>query len=69
MTLKEFKFIYHMEYGHRMLGRFLGVAFLGPLAFFAARKRIPLSLGKRLAGLGVLGAAQVCILLAQDAEE
>ena len=34
MTLDEFKFIYFWEYGHRMMGRFLGVAFVTPFAYF-----------------------------------
>ena len=35
MTLDEFKFIYFWEYGHRMMGRFLGVAFITPFAYFS----------------------------------
>lgn len=37
MTLNEFKFIYFWEYGHRMFGRFLGVAFAVPFSYFAVR--------------------------------
>merc|ERR1719498_2126900 len=37
MSLEEFKFIYFMEWAHRMWGRALGFAFLLPFAFFAAR--------------------------------
>jgi len=37
MTLNEFKFIYFWEYGHRMFGRFLGVAFAVPFSYFAIR--------------------------------
>ena len=29
MTLEEFKFIYYWEWGHRMLGRSLGILFIG----------------------------------------
>ena len=36
-TLDEFKFIYFMEWSHRMAGRALGVAFAVPLLYFAAR--------------------------------
>lgn len=58
MTLEEFKFIYFWEYGHRMMGRFLGVAFVGPLLYFAARKRIPRTLYPRLGLLFGLGGTQ-----------
>lgn len=37
MSLEEFKFIYWWEWGHRNLGRFIGLAFLFPLGFFIAR--------------------------------
>ena len=37
MTLDEFKYIYFWEYSHRMMGRFLGVAFAGPLLYFSYR--------------------------------
>ena len=36
MTLEEYKFIYWMEFGHRMWGRGLGAYFALPLAVFAA---------------------------------
>ena len=62
MTLADFKFIYHMEYGHRMLGRIVGVAFVLPALYFAARGRIKGALAKRCIALGSLGAAQVCFV-------
>ncbi|VDO06831.1 unnamed protein product [Rodentolepis nana] len=34
MTLSRFKFIWHMEYGHRQLGRLIGVAYAIPAALF-----------------------------------
>jgi len=37
MGLNDFKFIYYMEYAHRMWGRFIGVAFLLPAAYFWRR--------------------------------
>ena len=40
-TLEEFKFIYFMEWSHRMAGRVLGIAFAGPLIYFAARVMPP----------------------------
>ncbi len=41
MTLNEFKFIYWMEYCHRMAGRVLGLVYGIPLAYFLARKKLP----------------------------
>jgi heme a synthase len=58
MTLQEFQFIYAWEYGHRMIGRLIGLAYLGPLAYFAVRKQIPVGYGPRMALLGGLGLAQ-----------
>jgi len=60
LTLKDFKFIYYMEYSHRMLGRGIGFAFGLPLLYFLSRGRIPLgsSLSKRLGVLFGLGGAQ-----------
>ena len=34
ITLEQFKFIWHMEYGHRSLGRIIGVVYFLPMAFF-----------------------------------
>ncbi|MGB0382387.1 MAG: COX15/CtaA family protein [Alphaproteobacteria bacterium] len=36
MSLEEFKFIYWWEWGHRQLGRVIGIAFFIPLVVFAA---------------------------------
>ena len=58
MTLDEFKFIYFWEYGHRMMGRFIGLAFVGPFAYFSYKKMIPRSLYPRLGLLFSLGATQ-----------
>ena len=58
MSIEEFKQIYWWEWGHRFLGRLIGLAFLLPLFYFAATRRIDRSLGVRLAGLFVLGGAQ-----------
>lgn len=41
MTMAEFKVIYWWEWGHRFLGRIIGLAYLAPFAFFALRKAIP----------------------------
>uniref|UniRef100_A0A383VMG5 Uncharacterized protein n=1 Tax=Tetradesmus obliquus TaxID=3088 RepID=A0A383VMG5_TETOB len=58
MDVEEFKFIYFMEWAHRMWGRFLGVAFAVPAAYFAARGHINGPLGRRLALLFMMGGAQ-----------
>ncbi len=55
--MTEFKFIYGMEYAHRMWGRALGLIFLGPALFFTARGWITRPLGARL---GLLFAAGGC---------
>ena len=41
MSLSDFKFIYWWEWGHRFLGRLLGVAYLIPFLLFWLRGRIP----------------------------
>jgi len=58
MTVEDFKFIYYWEWGHRMMGRFIGLAYGVPLMYFAARGRIPRSLYPRLATLFALGGGQ-----------
>lgn len=58
MTLDEFKYIYYWEYGHRMLGRLLGVAFVLPMGYFAWKRKIPKEVYPRLFGLLGLGGAQ-----------
>ena len=37
MTLSEFKFIFYFEYGHRVLGRLIGMAFALPALYFGFR--------------------------------
>jgi heme a synthase len=58
MSLAEFKGIFWWEYFHRLLGRAIGVVFLIPLLWFAARRRIPSGYGGKLAGIFVLGGLQ-----------
>lgn len=38
MTLSEFKYIFWWEYGHRVLGRLIGIIFIIPFIYFALRK-------------------------------
>ena len=40
MDLNAFKTIFYFEYAHRMLGRFIGIAFLLPFAYFWLRRKI-----------------------------
>ncbi|MGF1607641.1 MAG: COX15/CtaA family protein [Rhodothalassiaceae bacterium] len=58
MSLAEFKTIYWWEYGHRLLGRLIGLAFAVPLALFALTRRIPAGYGPRFVGLLLLGGLQ-----------
>ncbi len=61
MTLEEFKVIYWWEWGHRQLGRVIGLVWaIGFLGFLIARK-IPAGWAPKLLGLGVLGGAQGAI--------
>jgi cytochrome c oxidase assembly protein subunit 15 len=58
MTVEGFKGIFWWEYFHRLLGRFIGVAFLVPFLWFWARGRLDRPLALRLAGIFVLGGLQ-----------
>lgn len=58
MTVEEFKFIYWMEYGHRMWARALGLVFALPAAAFAARGWVTAPLARRLALLMLMGGTQ-----------
>ena len=58
ISLDNFKSIFYMEWGHRVLGRVIGVVFVGPLAYFALRKKIPKSMVFPLTGLAFLIGAQ-----------
>lgn len=57
-TLDQFKQIYWWEWGHRLLGRLIGIAFALPLIVFWLRKMLPPGLKGRLAILFVLGGLQ-----------
>jgi heme a synthase len=58
MNIEDFKFIYWMEYAHRMWGRGLGLVFAFPFAYFIAKGYITRQLGLRLSALFTLGAGQ-----------
>lgn len=63
MTIDEFKSIYWWEYGHRMLGRTVGLIFVGPGLYLLSRNKIPggMKYKGRLLGLLGLGATQGAI--------
>nr|XP_011458283.1 PREDICTED: cytochrome c oxidase assembly protein COX15-like isoform X2 [Fragaria vesca subsp. vesca] len=58
MSIEDFKFIYWMEYAHRMWGRALGIMFVLPFSYFLHKRYITLQLGLRLSTLLALGAGQ-----------
>lgn len=45
MDLSGFKFIYFWEWAHRQLGRIIGLAYLLPLIYFSAQRRLPRKYG------------------------
>jgi cytochrome c oxidase assembly protein subunit 15 len=58
MSLDEFKFIYWWEWGHRLLGRLIGVAFLLPFLWFLWKGWIERGQRLRLWAIFGLGAMQ-----------
>ena len=58
MSLDDFKFIYWMEYAHRMWGRVLGLVFAVPASYFAYRGWVNGALGVRLGLLFAMGGTQ-----------
>ncbi|TQD81253.1 hypothetical protein C1H46_033185 [Malus baccata] len=58
MGTEDFKFIYWMEYAHRMWGRALGIMFALAFSHFLRKGYITLQLGARLSTLFALGAGQ-----------
>lgn len=61
MTLEEFKPIYWWEWGHRQLGRVMGLIWAGGFLWFLARRAIPPGWTKRLLLVGALGGTQGAI--------
>jgi cytochrome c oxidase assembly protein subunit 15 len=61
MSLSEFKVIYWWEWGHRQLGRVIGLVWALGFAYFAVRRQIPTGWTPRLLLLGALGGAQGAI--------
>lgn len=54
MSLADFKSIYWWEWGHRQLGRFIGLVYLGGFVFGLVRRAFPLGTGAKLAFMGLL---------------
>jgi len=58
MSLDDFKSIFWFEYGHRLLGRSIGIIFLLPFLFFLLKRKIEKSLTPQLVTMFVLGGLQ-----------
>jgi len=58
MSLEAFKGIFWWEYGHRVLGRLIGLIYLVPLVFFMIRGMVPAHWRLRLGALFLLGGLQ-----------
>ena len=58
MSLSEFKVIYWWEWGHRQLGRVIGLVWAVGFLWFLLKKQIPQGWTGRLALLGALGGLQ-----------
>ena len=58
MSEADFRFIYGMEYFHRMFGRAIGIVFVAPALYFAARGWLRGPLAGRVALLFAAGGAQ-----------
>jgi cytochrome c oxidase assembly protein subunit 15 len=61
MSMSEFKVIYWWEWGHRQLGRFIGLVWAAGFVFFLAAKKIPKGWTGRLLFIGGLGGLQGAI--------
>ena len=58
MSLTEFKVIYWWEWGHRQLGRVIGLVWGAGFVYFAVRRQIPTGWTGKLLLLGALGGLQ-----------
>ncbi|KAA2235609.1 COX15/CtaA family protein [Salinarimonas soli] len=61
MSLAEFQSIYWWEWGHRQLGRFIGLAFFVPFVWFWAKGQVRGRLALTLLAVGALGGLQAGI--------
>lgn len=58
MTLEEFRGIFYWEWGHRLLGRLIGIFFAVPLLWLWLKGMIPAGYKPRLVVLLILGGSQ-----------
>ncbi|MCF6303977.1 MAG: COX15/CtaA family protein [Rhodobacteraceae bacterium] len=58
MTMAEFKGIYWWEWGHRFLGRFVGLVWAAGFFWFLLRRSIPVGWTGRMVLVGALGGLQ-----------
>ncbi len=58
MSVHDFKSIFWFEYGHRLLGRSIGIIFLLPFLFFLFKGKIEKALTPKLITMFVLGGLQ-----------
>jgi cytochrome c oxidase assembly protein subunit 15 len=58
MSLADFRFIYWWEWGHRQLGRLIGLAFFAPFLWFWAKGLLNRRLALTLLAIGALGGLQ-----------
>ncbi len=58
MSMEEFQFIFFWEYGHRLLGRMIGVMFALPFFYFLVRGMVPQNMKFKLWVALFLGGAQ-----------
>lgn len=58
MSLADFKTIYWLEYLHRLWGRLIGLVFVVPFFWFAARRQLSAAFSLRLIGVFILGGLQ-----------
>ena len=58
MDLEGFKSIFYFEYGHRVLGRLIGLAFLLPFLYFLIKGKIHRKLTPRFTVMFILGGLQ-----------
>lgn len=54
MDLEGYKFIYYMEWAHRLWGRVIGLSFVLPGLYFVARGRVSSRMATRIAGISAL---------------
>lgn len=61
MSMSEFKVIYWWEWGHRQLGRFIGLVWAAGFVYFLAARKMPSGWTGRLLFIGALGGLQGAI--------